>query len=90
VLLPSIHARLPLAEARRVLTEQGKSAAFSGCDLAHTQSAATSYLVWSAKCTGVLVLKGTLMPWNSDDAVFVGALILFMLVAALSWVFIPA
>ena len=30
------------------------------------------------------------MPWNSDNAVLISALILFMLVAALSWVFIPA
>jgi hypothetical protein len=30
------------------------------------------------------------MPSNSDNAVLVGALILFVLVAALSWVFIPA
>jgi len=38
-----------------------------------------------------MVLKGTtFMPWNSDNAVLIGALILFMLVAALSWVFIPA
>jgi hypothetical protein len=31
-----------------------------------------------------MVLKGTLMPWNSGNAVLIGALILFMLVAALS------
>ena len=66
-------------------------AAFSGCDLAHTQSAATSYLVEFVKCTGVrMVLKGTLMPWNSDKLVLIAAVILFMLVAALSLVLIPA
>jgi hypothetical protein len=36
---------LTLAEVRWAITEQGKTAVFSGCDLAHTQSAATSYLV---------------------------------------------
>jgi hypothetical protein len=37
-----------------------------------------------------MVLEGTLMPWNSDNAVLIAAVILFMLVAVLSWVFIPA
>ena len=35
-------------------------------------------------------MERNFMPWNSDNAVIIAALVMFILVTALSWILIPA